>query len=66
MGGGKNGCCLPALNAKVRIQLREYTTIAMRYVSVTIYIRGCYINLQHDATVVTNSYTCYVPLERKQ
>ena len=47
-----------------RIQPRGNTTVAMRYVSVIKHIRGCYANLQHDATVVTSSYTCDVPFER--
>ena len=40
-----------------RIQPRGNTTVAVRYVSVIIYIQGRYINLQHDATVDTSSYT---------
>ena len=38
------------------------TTVVMRYVPVIIHIRGCYVNLQYDATVVKCSYTCDVPL----
>ena len=47
-----------------RIQARGTTTAARRYVSVIIYIRGRYVNLQHEATVVTSSYTRDVPFER--
>ena len=47
-----------------RIRPRGKATVAMRYVSVNIHIRGCYVNLQHDATVVTDSYTCDVPSEQ--
>ena len=47
-----------------RIQPRGNTTVTMRYVSVIIYIRGCYVNLQHDATVVISFYTRDVPFER--
>ena len=66
LGGVNNGCCLTALNAKVRVQPREYIIIAMRYVSVIIYKRGNYMNLQSVATVVTSFHTCFVPSERKQ
>ena len=47
-----------------RIQPRGNTTVGMRLVSVNLYIRRCYANLQHDTTVFISSYTCDVAFER--
>ena len=65
-GGGRRE--LPAAarpeRKGTRIQPRGNTAVAMRFVSVIIYIQGYYTNLQHDATVVTSSYTRDVPFVR--
>ena len=46
------------------LQPRGNTAVARRFVSVFIHIRGCYVNLQYNLTVVTSSYTCGVSFER--
>ena len=63
-GGGRRELTAPACpERKVTcIQPMGSITVAMRYVSVIIHIRGRYVNLQHDATVVTS--TRDVPFER--
>ena len=44
------------------LQRRGNTKVVMRYVPVIIHIRGCYVNLRYDVTVVTSSYSYDVPL----
>ena len=66
-GGGRRELTAPACSEHkvTRFQPMRNTTVAMRYISVIIHIRGRYVNLQYDATVVTSSYTRDVPFERE-
>ena len=63
----KNTCIQrkPDMNLTT-LQPRGNTTVAMHYVPVIIHIRGCYVNLRYDITVVTSSYACDVPFERNK